>query len=508
MDFSSRQTMPRHSWYICLCLLLATSFPVFSQEKKNENKDVKNLFKKKLTLGVDNYIQQSSSDRFDLKDNYKAFSLNDAIEQGLRKNFNQRSRNYENKILELGWKDTKEDFWMPKLQISLSSGEQRIARLKRGSRTGNGTSLTPSGTLGLEIGEYTLFNWGKDYLAYQNDRASYKRESEVLKESRRELKHDLILKYFALVKFHNILKVKKDQLRHASFVYRFNREKMTLRKISRQDYYQSRMEYLRAQTEYHDAKNDASVVDEQMAYLVSDEPGTRYILTNELSYEKLKTTMGEALNLSKERNPEIRTNAKDVANAKRSHDIVLRENLALPKFTVNLGAYTHSFGKNESRTVYETRTNDSNIDIVATVNATWTLTGSGGFFNGRKTTSSLISRHLSFNKLAQAKHMTKSDIRNHFNNIKYLENQHTILDARTSNLQKTFDVILENYINKKTRFLDFHDALTEMTDAEVLMENVKYLHLEQKVMLAKEVGIDEFPGESFESVAIDKQEAK
>jgi len=495
---------------------LLYSLPVSAQKSKTTYDTDNELLKKpaviknqkKYKLNDGSYVQQV--ERFDFKDNFKSLALNDVLEQGLRKNHDQQQRVNQDEIFDLSWKDTFEDFWFPKINITLSSGEQTLGKWREGGKNRTGRDIVPGGTLGLNIGDYTVFNWGKDYLDYLNARATYKRNTEILKEQRRDLRHDLIIKYFEVYKTKEIEKIRRNQLRHASFIYRMNREKITIRKIPRQDYYQARAEYLKAQNDYHDAKIAASTADEEMAFLLADNPGTRYLLLDELDYKQLNVAYTEALTLSKENNSSVKTAKTLVDNAKRTYTRTLRENLPLPKITMNLGAYTHSFGRSQHRTRYETATtvgggmvgtNTSDIELVATVNATWSLTGSGGLLNGRSTRTKLLERDLAFQNLSETAHLTSSNIRTHYNKIKNYQNQITILEARMANLQKSFDTILENYINRKTIYENFHTSLNEMIDTEILHVNTLYGHLREKVELARSIGLEDFPGENFESVA-------
>ena len=450
-----------------------------------------------------------TADRFKV-DKAKALSLAGAIEQSLRANYDQNQRNYNQEILDLGWDDTKESFWFPQLQLTLQAGPQRIGRLKAGdesatSSTTLGYGRRPDGTLSFSMGDYTVFNWGKDYLAYLNNKETYRRTTRVFKESRRKLKHDIIIKYFELAYLVQVKEIYRRQLRHASFIYRFNREKVSIRKISKQEYYQARSEYLRAQNSYQQASNDLRVSEEEMAFLLTDEPGTRYLLKDKLDYQKIQIPMEDALKLSTINNPEVLESTKDVNNAKRSYRIQLRENLPLPKFTMNLGAYRHTFNTGTHTTRYDSGIDGNNIDIRASVNATWSITGVGGFFNQRTTERTLIDRQRSYNELTEARHKTQSDIQRAYYRLKTYEQQIRILEAASDTNNKTFDVVLENYLNRKTAYINFQDALLEAVAIDVNLSQLYYLHTRDKVLLAQEVGVDEFPGKSFEQLGVPKE---
>jgi outer membrane protein TolC len=452
-------------------------------------------------LRTDGYVQ-SIDQRAQSNTNYKALHLNDVIEQGLRSNHEQEIRKYQSEILDLSWKDTWEEFWIPKVTLSFNTDEQRLGTLKSGDDTTNKRSKTPSGSLALDFGDYTIFNWGKDYLAFLNTKETYKRSKAVLKEESRNLKHDLIENYFKLYFLKEVERIKRDQLRHASFIYRLNREKITLKKTTREDYYLSRAEYLRAQNEYHDAKNNVQLQNEEVARLINDEVGTKYLLRDSLKYEVINTSLNEAIALAKKTNPDSLTANARVENAKRSYELALKENLPLPKISVKLGAYDYRFDSNNNSTTYSTGPGNSDIDIVASINASWSITGTGGLFNRRKTRTSMLSKHIAFSNRGLVHREIEADLKSRFFTVTSLQNQINILDARIPTLQKTFDTVLENYMNKRTKYINFKNTLIELTEAQILMEQSKFLHLFNKVELARTIGLEDFPGENFENLAV------
>lgn len=446
------------------------------------------------------YIQEA--DKFKLAETYKNLFLNDVIEQGLRKNYEQNIRAQRNEVNELEWQGAKSAFWMPELKINLTTTPQRISTLHRSSRTPTTTTATtPTGTLGLSLGDYTVFNWGKDYALYLNTKSTYERTKETFDESRRELKLDLISNYFSLMSMKNIEKIRQDQLRQASFVYRLNKEKITIGKTSKQDYYQARSEYLKAQNDYHDAKLQSDIADENMSYLIADEVGTKYLINETLDYRRIKISLEDALKLALQRNPTLLNNKTSLELAEREYDVALKENMPLPKFSVNLGAYNKRFGPTTNRTVYETYGGSGNIELVASVNATWALTGEDGLFNSNKIALSRMSKEIAFRELDKNRHFTNSYVRQTYQNILSLQNQILILEARLPSLQKSFDTILENYLGGRTKYNDFHLALSELTETKILFEQTRLNHLKEKLTLAKLAGLEDFPGENFEQLA-------
>lgn len=462
--------------------------------------------------GIDNdktpsNVVVQTADRYKI-DNAKSISLSGVIEQALRANYDQNQRDYSEEILNLNWEDTKEAFWMPQLSLTLNTDSQRIGRIKRGDLGGGGFSRRPTGSLALGIEDYVIFNWGKDYLAYLNNKESYRRATTAFKEQRRALRHEAIIKYFELAYLARLTEIYRRQLRHTSFVYRFNREKVATRKINKQEYYQARSEYLRAQNAFQEASNNLRVAEEQMAFLIADEPGTRYILKDKLNYERLQMPLEEAEKIAIDNNPEILESTKDVKNAKRSYEIQLRENLPLPKFSVNLGAYRHTFAPGVSTTRYETGIAGNHIDVRASINATWSITGPGGVFNERTTERVHINQQNSFSQLAEARHKTLSDLQRAYYRLRTYEQQIRILEASSDTNNRTFDVILENYLDRKTAYINFSDALLEAVNSDAALAERYYLHTREKVLLAQEMGVDELPGKSFENLGLPREGVK
>ena len=446
------------------------------------------------------YVQEAS--KYKLNDTFKNLQLNDVIEQGLRLNYDQKLREKQQEVTAIAYEGAKTAFWLPQLQVSLQTDDQKVGTIRASERrptTPN--SAHPSGTLGLSFGDYTVFNWGKDYALYLNTKSTFERSKQILSESSRELKLELIGNYFSLMAFKSIEKIRQDQLRQASFVYRLSKEKITVGKTTKQDYYQARSEYLKAQNDYHDAKIASDEADENMAFTIADPVGTKYVLNETLEYKRLKLTVDEALQFAEKQNPTLLTNKVLIANAERSYDVALKENMPLPRFSVNLGAYNKRFGAGVNTTRYETYAGSGNIELVATVNATWDLIGENGFLNSNKLATSRLNREIAFKQFEKNTHFTQSFVRQTYKTILSLQNQLVILEARMPSLQKTFDTVLENYLAARAKFYDFSLALQDLTETKIYYEQVKLLHVKEKLNLARAMGVEDFPGENFEHLA-------
>ena len=436
-------------------------------------------------------------------DEAKHISLRLAIEMGLRKNYQQKIRNFTLAKLELDWQDDFYEFWFPTVQLSLSTNDHLVEKLYTDNTQGFGTSKTPSGQFGLEFSNYTLFNWGRDYLTYLNNQTRYKRQKQALGEQRRKLRFEIIDQYFNVIRLKQILRARRDQLRHTSFIYRLAKEKLQLKKLSSQEFLQTKEEFLRAQSDFHTNSTEVYSAEEKLALLLGDDPGTSYRPLELLKFLPLTTTQEEAFQMANKQSPRYRQAKADLENANRSFKLTLKENLPLPKLSLNLGAYRHNFSESGVQDTFATDNGSRNVEIRASVNMKWTLLGPGGLFNSRVQEKSYANKRIAEIEMLEAKRDISVTIRTLYRNILALERKYEATDARLKNAQMAFDKALDNYIGGKTSFPNIKHVIDSLINAEIDFQNAKYLHLNYKLELADWMGLYDFPGENFERLVIE-----
>jgi len=199
----------KRTWRILLVasLVLAYSFSYAQNINEAELEDIEK-------------VSIETNPSANLKNESKLISLKDVLEEGLRLNSLQQQRRFQSEILDINWSDDYKEFWFPQLNLTINSDETLVDNLYGDVDDNNGVAKTPNGYVGLEIENYTVFNWGKDYLEYQNSKETYKRQKQILKEQRRALRFDIISNYFNLVRLKKIARANKNQLRQNSFIYR------------------------------------------------------------------------------------------------------------------------------------------------------------------------------------------------------------------------------------------------------------------------------------------------
>lgn len=433
----------------------------------------------------------------------RAIDLRSVLEEGFRRNPFEQIRGQQKEQIELLKTDLYQKFWLPTVSLELQTSNHRIDRFKESSQStpGMGAQKAPTGSLGLVIEDYTFFNWGRDYLQYQNEKQTLNRANQQLTESRRRLKFDLITQYFNLVRTREIKRIYQEQLRQTSFIHRLAREKLQLRKIRAQEYYQTRSEYLRSQTEYQESLYDVGLQEEALANLLGDEWRGSYRTQEQLKYISVNTSMDEALKLAKEQSVEYRNAKLQYDNANRSYEKALKDNLPLPKFSFNLGTYRTGFDPDGTTWNYQTTPGNRNVELVAAIDMKWTLLGEGGFFNSRDNQQAYLNKRIAEINYFNTKRQLEVKVRTIYKTLRYLEQKVEISQFQHKNAQSNYDSVLDNYIAGKTSYTDIKLAVDNLVISQINSENVKFEHLLKKLELADYMGLEDFPGENFEQLA-------
>ncbi len=437
-----------------------------------------------------------------LKNESKLISLKDILEEGLRRNALQQERRFRSEILDINWSDDYKEFWFPRLNLTINSDETLVDNLYGDVDDSDGTSKTPSGYVGLEIENYTVFNWGKDYLDYQNNKETYKRQKQILTEQRRALRFEIIANYFNLIRFKKIARANRNQLRQNSFIYRLAKEKLSLKKINSQQFFQAKSEFLKAHQEYQNSLFFVTEAEQVLAKSVGDDLETTYTPIEELKFKTLTNLPGTSYQFAQERNPEFLTAKTRLNNANRSFQKALKENMPLPKFDVRFGALRHNFSDAGAQDTFETSPGNKNIELVASINMRWTIFGAGGLFNTNRDKKAYLRKRISEIEYRESKREIKVSVNTLHRKIRFLEKKYEASAALVKSIRKTFDKTLDNYIGSKSSFADTKLTLELMTNSLIEFENAKYEHLFFKLQLARLMGVDDFPGERFEGLVV------
>jgi len=431
--------------------------------------------------------------------NYKPISMKAAIQQGIQKNHGVGIRDSERGVLNLTWAGQWSSFWLPSIDFTMSVDPYRILRIRNATNLSGAQSKHTGGNIALSFGEYTVFNWGKDYMAYLNEKQTFKRGLQALTEADRQLKFDIITTYSELVTQFDILKTQKLFLRHASYVYKLTKEKLAAKKISGQEYYQTRVLYMQAYQDYLEAKRLWINYNEKLAFLIDDDPSTRYILSEKLKFINLEASLESLTTVGKKNSPQILSAYSQKKIAERNYEIAKRSNMALPEFKINLGAFTQSYQTGQSDQFFGNFQGNRNLEVIASLTATWNIVGVDGFLNKRKLQNAQLQRKISDRTLKQKEDYIAYLTSNYFYQTKNFEKQVSLSEEREKTTESAYNITFNNYTLRKTSFLNFLHSLEDLTKAKITFAQNIRDHLNMKVQLAAVTGIPDFQGNLFEN---------
>lgn len=447
-------------------------------------------------------IDQSNIKDLSLSDQAVLLSLKDAIEIGLRKNNHEITKNYQFHISENIYKNARYDLYFPKLSLKMSTNPQFLEDIYRDNISNQSNEKTPDGFVGLVFDQYTLFNWGKDYLTYVNAKEQFERQKENLDESKRETRFLILEQYFKLAKYRRIVEIYKKQLKQTSFIYRLAKEKRKSNKIKYQELLDAKSTFLDAHKKFHNALAYYQQEEANLANILGDDPSTTYKVVNQLKYFPLTESASALLSNRIKENPRVKDALLDLRTANRNYEKSLKENLPLPKFTVNLGAYKRTFSNSGLNDDYNTFDNSNNVELVGSIDMSWTIFGSGGFLNSRVKENAYFKKRVAQINYNESIRETKIDSRYALKTIQYLEQKYKAVELEKKNARDLYDVSIDGYVSSKLNFVSLRNALYTQEKSLLEYENTKYEHLFYKIYLAKELALYDFPGERFEDLTL------
>ncbi|MBA2404244.1 MAG: TolC family protein, partial [Bdellovibrionales bacterium] len=221
----------------------------------------------------------------------------------------------------------------------------------------------------------------------------------------------------------------------------------------------------------------------------------------QLKYVSINTSMNEALKSAQESSQPYRDAKVAYDVASRTYEKTLKDNLPLPKFGFNLGTYRTGFDPSGTTWNFETTDGNRNVELVASINMRWTLLGEGGFFNSRENQQTYLSKRITEINFFNTRRELEVKVRTIYKTVRFLEQKVEIAQFQHKNAQSNYDSALDNYIGGRTTYADIKLAIDNLVNSHINTENVKYEHLVKKLELADFMGLEDFPGENFESLA-------
>lgn len=441
-----------------------------------------------LASAIDNSSPQSSKP-LELK-------LADAIERGIKMNPDLLQQKMSLRSSEIYYEDARDQMYMPSVYFGINS--TYITKVGKIHGPTNYTSTeyknATSQSLELALGQYTLYNFGKDKLLYDQANLDWTRSKEVFEESKRTVKFQIIIAFWTLKSALNKLESYERSVKIAQAILDLQKSRLPLGKSTQEDISSSFVDLMNVKNLRDTAESNVTGATLNLNVLLGDPSGTTYVIKEDISFLPIKVTEKILYETYLAQSPDVKTARKDFMKAQMNLELSEKNRLPLPaiKFSgVNL-TYTPNY-YTSAGTLSPTGTN-TNLNVSASVGFTLPLSGPGGLFGGRTIEGAEIQVSLANLALTNTVNRDLQTILQTVRNIRQyeltIENNRQLYASSISVLESVFKKFVTD---KSVSRLEVRDALAGARDSEIGLSEAILNHLTNKTQLASFIGVDYLP---------------
>jgi len=429
----------------------------------------------------------------------EVLSLDKAIKRAVASNRNIQLQRITLKLAEIAYKNAWDTMFMPGSSIALgSTSNYTVGQIPGSSGTAGYEHGYPASSVALTFGTYTLFNFWKDWLTYEQANLDWVRAQELFNEFLRNTRFQVITAFFRLKAEQEKLEASRRSVSIADAIMALVKSKVRLGKATEADVSSSSVDF-------NNAKNDSYTheVAERSALwalnqLLGDPVDTPYVIQEPLKYSPLTMTLSQAMKIYSDLSPTVKNTRRDMKKAEIGVDLAQKNRLPLPKVTfsgVTL-AYTPTYYSTTAGP-YGAAAGNPNVDVVATMSLTLPLTGPGGFLNQRVVDQAELSRDQTE---LNAQNTTNTDVATLYQLMITIKRDEDTIKNNRQNFENSSSV-LDGLFNKLSlgtvSRLELRDALTQARDSDLALLDSNITHLSDKFSLAQLIGVDRLPGDWY-----------
>ncbi|NDD92217.1 TolC family protein [bacterium] len=390
---------------------------------------------------------------------------------------------------------------MPSVGVSLSSTASKTVGLIPGSlaeTTGRSKASFgyPTQTASLNLGSYTLFNFGKDRIAYEQARLDWERSQQIYVEQQRAVKFQVVIAYWTLKAAQNKLDASSRSVEVAEAILELQKSRALIGLATQSDVASAKVSYFSEKAIRDGFTTSAKTALWALNPLLGDAIGTEYDLEDELAFLGIKLTEDRVFSTYLETSPSLRTAKRDFRKAETALQLEQLDRLPLPKFTFSGVNVNYNQGVYGGRSdLYSQSSGDVNLDISASVALTLPLYGSGGFLKYRTIEAARIARDQSELRLRETALKERGTAFQLIQSIRQLEKT---VQSNLSNQKNSSDVlksVLASMGTDRVSRVDIKDAITQVRTSETELSDSLLSHLTSKIELAQLIGVDYLPRE-------------
>lgn len=402
---------------------------------------------------------------------------------------------------ELNFDDAWDRMYIPRISLNASVESVKQIGVMPGSsaETLGATGINygyPYSRLSIDIGQYTLFNFWRDQLAYEKSRLGFDRAKERYAELDRNTRFNIIRTYFLLWTTQEKLDAAKRSYMVASAILDLVNSQVRLGKAGQNEISSASVDKLFAATQVNEIQSFVVQTQRQLALLLGDPVDTQYKLSSAIKYAQIQLSEKQIVDTIERTSPQVR-DAKLLTRTSQI-DLEIAEKTRLPIPTISLSGIsigmTNQLYGSKSYTTSTATYNPGAIDIAAAVTLSLPLYGEGGFMNKRGISRARIARDVAETTYIQTFSQLKADALSTLFQIKQLEESIKNQKETAETNEKVLNQFFSNASKAKVSRLELRDALNQARAAQLQVLDSILNHLNQKLTLADTVGDENIVG--------------
>jgi outer membrane protein TolC len=442
-----------------------------------------------------------------------------AIAKANRNNPALYGRRLQQELYEINYEDAWSRMYLPSINLtSTLYSPYTIAQMPGSPDAGVGGAARQHGFqsagVALNLGQYVVYNWGRDKDAYHIAELEVERARESIHEVERDVRYRVIQSVFNFKTQADLVDAAQRVVDSAEAVHELVRSRVTSGRATRADLASVSIDLLNArniliqnQNAYNRALWDLNVV-------LGDPVGHRYRVKTEVRFIKFRMPLDEVLSIFRENSPAIKDARKGLEQSRAELRIAEKNRLPLPTIAFSGLTLGYNFfpngtqpNRSDSQQIPPILNNaavgnyppqNGNFNFGAQLQFTIPLTGDGGFLGERKLRAAEINVDLAELNLRNAANLSETQAQDLYSQIIQIE---TTVDYNQRIFKQASEVFEASLAILQTRGtlnrLDIKNALEQLLTAETNLTSSVLNHYNLKLQLASLIGVDRFPEENL-----------
>jgi len=435
-------------------------------------------------------------------------TLKDAIGLGLKYSFEVKEQKNGDQVRELNYKAKKRSLSLPQINIY---AQNTLSHSLLRTKSSDGTTglkfpdeetdvrseMANIGGIGLEISEFTLFDFGKDDDLLKGAGFDLKKGQLKSKTFYMNYKFRISREYFRLQNSFEDIGLAQKEIELTKEVYELTKKKKGGGQAGGLEYLFAKSEFIEAKRKKKDARRLYYRKLFLFNFLLGQPLQQDYKLASKVEYRPLKVTLKELLKWI-EVAPSLTEAKINLNHSKLNLRTTWKELMPFPKVSLSGLRYGHGYGTDGAGTVSQFigSSSPSNFDLRVALNLTVPLVGEKGFFNRFGVQSAELEVKSAENQVKMARMKAQGEVIGKYNDIIAHEDAIEGFKEAIDNSSLLLDEAFKAFRKGRVKVSQMREALNRKTSSLKDYKEAILNHLEGKMALATAIGMENPFGEN------------